>query len=427
LKLYPQLVETISTLRIVDTHEHLELEEVRTSGKRDLFDLFFHHYSSTDVVSAGMPLADLAKMHDLSISMEDKWKIVKPYWRLTSLTNMGRTLMRVARDVYGVDDINDKTIPELLAAFREMNKPGLYEKLIRQKGKILVCIQDSGPRIDDSRYFVNIDRLDRFIGVRCMEDLKALKDYGGWDINTIDDLERAMEQYFNTAVKRPVVGIKCALAYYQPLDFPKATKQQAETDLEQIKQTSFPPEMLPMVPHGKENRYLTNYMIRKALKLVEQSGLPFVIHTGYLEGLGNFLSNANPEKLTPLFREFPNVRFVLYHAGYPFWREAGILAKTYKNVYLDMCFIHVLSEHVYRVLLSEYLELLVPNKLFAFGADYKTVECTYVQQAVVRRAVMEVMQEKIDRGFYNLDEACFVAQRILRDNAVEFYGINKAE
>jgi uncharacterized protein len=180
-----------------------------------------------------------------------------------------------------------------------------------------------------------------------------------------------------------------------------------------------------MAPHGKQDRHLTNYLMPKALKLVEEAGLPLAVHTGYLEGLGNILSNADAEKLIPLFRQFPRLRFVLYHANYPFWRKGGVLAKTYANVWVDLCFVHVLSEEAYRRILSEYLEVVPVTKLFAFGADYKIAEGTYVQQKIVRRSVAAVLQEKIDRGFYSADEACFVARRILRDNALEFYGIKR--
>jgi predicted TIM-barrel fold metal-dependent hydrolase len=421
MKFDSRLVETVNKIAIVDTHEHLELEEFRP--KRDLWDLFFHHYSTTDLLSCGMPYASLYPIHDNNVAMEEKWKLISPYWPCAKLTAYGRTLRIAARDIYGVPDINDDTVGELMAAFRRENKPGLYEKVLGKSG-LLVSIQDSGPRIDDPRYFVNVDRLDRFTGVRCIEDLKQLKDYGGWDINTVDDLEVAMNQFFAAAVKRNVVGIKCCLAYYQPLDFPMATKEQAQQDLEIIKKTSFPYEMQLMVPHGKENRHLVNYLIRKALKLVGDAGLPFVIHTGYLEGIGNPVSNANPQRLSSLIKEFPNVRWVLYHAGYPYWREAGIMAKTNANVYVDMCFVHVLSQEIYKRALSEYLELVPPAKIFAFGADYKIIEGTYVQQKLTRASIIEVLQEKIDSGFYSFDEACFVADRILRQNAVEFYNLN---
>jgi predicted TIM-barrel fold metal-dependent hydrolase len=56
-------------------------------------------------------------------------------------------------------------------------------------------------------------------------------------------------------------------------------------------------------------------------------------------GLGDndlLLTQASPSLLQPLIRAYPSTPVVLLHGAYPFTREAGYLAATYANVYLDI-------------------------------------------------------------------------------------------
>jgi Amidohydrolase len=84
-------------------------------------------------------------------------------------------------------------------------------------------------------------------------------------------------------------------------------------------------------------------------------------------GLGDAdikLTRASPAHLQPLIEAYPQARFVLLHAGYPYMREAGYLTAMYKNVYLDIGEVFpVVSGHGQEAIIRQVLELAPMNKV----------------------------------------------------------------
>ncbi|NOR74298.1 MAG: hypothetical protein GQ525_03980, partial [Draconibacterium sp.] len=70
----------IGTMKVVDTHEHLmNPAGIPNSGMFD-FMLLFHHYADDDIKSSGMSKPTFNKLLTDSLTVLQKWKILKPYW-----------------------------------------------------------------------------------------------------------------------------------------------------------------------------------------------------------------------------------------------------------------------------------------------------------------------------------------------------------
>ncbi|KAF3482282.1 developmental protein FluG [Arthroderma uncinatum] len=100
-----------------------------------------------------------------------------------------------------------------------------------------------------------------------------------------------------------------------------------------------------------EHKPLNDYLVLSVFKILRQhqatSGRtkPVQFHTG----LGDSdieLSLSDPALLQPVIEEYDTIKFVLLHSSYPFTRQAGYLANTFKNVYLDLG--EVFTEYVYK-------------------------------------------------------------------------------
>ncbi|MBW7997375.1 MAG: hypothetical protein FVQ81_12545 [Candidatus Glassbacteria bacterium] len=61
----------------------------------------------------------------------------------------------------------------------------------------------------------------------------------------------------------------------------------------------------------------------------------------------------------------------------------------------------------------------------AFGGDYLFPEGTYVHAKMARRVVAETLTEKVMQGYMTEAEALEVASLILRQNAVELFGLEE--
>lgn len=166
---------------------------------------------------------------------------------------------------------------------------------------------------------------------------------------------------------------------------------------------------------------LQDYLFHRVVQCTEALAMPLQVRTGYQEGHGNVISNSDPTLLTNLLIEYPKVKFVLFHLGFPYTGELSVLAKTYQNVYVDFCWNHMGQPSVARRVLGEMVDCIPGNKLMAFGADFGYIEGVYGHQVLARRNVAASLAQKVDEGFFTMAEAEFLATRLLRDNAIDLY------
>jgi predicted TIM-barrel fold metal-dependent hydrolase len=162
-------------------------------------------------------------------------------------------------------------------------------------------------------------------------------------------------------------------------------------------------------------------MMHQVIRLARSADLPMIIHTGLQAGDGNYISNSNPVHLSNLFLQYRDVRFCLYHGGYPYGGELGVLAKNFRNVYIDMCWLYIISPSYSERYLHEWLETVPANKIMAFGGDYHNVENVYGHAVMARKVIQKVLTEKVRTGYLTEQEATQIATMLLHDNAVSFY------
>ena len=165
-------------------------------------------------------------------------------------------------------------------------------------------------------------------------------------------------------------------------------------------------------------------MMHAMLRFADQRECAVQIHTGLQEGNGNVIADANPVHLSNLFLEYGNVRFDLFHMGYPYMMELGALAKNFRNVNIDMCWGHIISPEAARRSLVEWLDAVPANKISAFGGDYCFVDGVYGHQYLARRNVAAALAQKVDDGSFDLARAKEIAQWLFVDNPVRILNLS---
>ena len=166
---------------------------------------------------------------------------------------------------------------------------------------------------------------------------------------------------------------------------------------------------------------LQDFMTRTLIGRAAERNLPIQIHTGLQEGNGNHITNSNPALLANVTMEYPDARFDLFHAGYPFTGELATMAKNFANVYADLCWVQAISPRIFKRTLHEWLDTIPANKIFAAGGDSNYVEGAYGHCKIARRLVAEVLAERIAEGSMDQAGALWCAERILRENAKAFF------
>ena len=154
------------------------------------------------------------------------------------------------------------------------------------------------------------------------------------------------------------------------------------------------------------------------------TGFPSRFSTGLHAG-SNHIANSNPAHLTSLLLRHRNTRFVLFHGGFPYMGELAAVVKTFPNAYLDLCWMPMIAPTSAKLWLHQWLDAVPINKIFAFGGDTQTPEESYGHLLLTRRLIAEVLAEKVLAGSLSEADAAFVAARILRENAIEFYRLQR--
>lgn len=416
---FEKVFEYVQSLEIIDTHEHLPGSEDARERETDVLKEYLQQYFSCDLISAGLSPSDYLRVCDHSIDLMERWELVEEHYENARNTGYGRALDIAAKGLYGIDRICRDTIEELNSAFQESLKPGHFKKVLRDKSNIRIGLLNSD--LDcDREFFRSVYCLDNFVYPENYQMVVDIEKQTGVKICSFSDWLRACEVALDKALDKGAVALKSALAYNRTLKYEKATRSDAERGVL---------EDVFINKHWSDwatrqlivNKAFQDYMMHFILRMANERGLVFQFHTGLQEGNGNLITNSNPVLMTNLFMEYPDVDFDIFHIGYPYYNELSVLAKMFPNVYIDMCWAHIISPTASVNSLIEWLDSVPANKISAFGGDYWFIDGVYGHQWMARENVSRSLAAKIDCSSLNLDRAKELAQMLFYSNPMKIF------
>ncbi|MBN1918244.1 MAG: amidohydrolase family protein [Verrucomicrobia bacterium] len=423
-QLLQRIQAAVDAVRLIDTHEHLPPEAERNARSIDLFTEFFAHYALADLVSAGFPQDKIRWLHDSKVALDERWAAVAPYWARMRRTGYARSLLISARELFGIDDISERTYGELSAKIAAANKPGWYRTVLKERCGIERSILDTDKTECDRELFAPVRQFDPLVSMLSRDGLRNVEQAYGVSIRSIDTLAKTAIGLIEEAATKGVVALKICLAYCRSIRFEKTARADAERVLSRLLGNT-PDD--GSYPDGRiswcDAKPLHNFIVHTLIETCERVGLPVQIHTGLQEGYGNYIVNSKPTDLANLFMEYPKCRFDIFHGGYPYSRELATLAKNFQNVTIDMCWMHIVSPAASCAMLHEWLDMVPETKILGFGGDYLLVEGVYGHARMARENVARVLTERVLGGTLSEDEAIVVATRLLRTNAAEVFKI----
>ena len=412
-----KILESLEEMEIIDCHEHLPPEAVRVSRKVDVFTLF-SHYTRGDLARAGMSEKDINSLTDREIPLEKRWRIFEPFWERIRWTSYARAALLAAKKFYGVDDITVHTYQKLSERMQAANKPGLYEKVLRQNCRIKTVLTQCGSTHTGSGWLKPV--MPMTYSMENPEDLLQPPFAPGCSCCTLDDYLKACHDYVIRVKKEGAVGLKLLCQPFGQPDRKGAAsvfKKIISGKRKEVDQTG----RWPTYTLAHE---LTSYVTDQLLTLAGKEKLVVAVHTGYW---GDF-RRLDPLHLIPLLQRHGEVRFDIYHCGYPWVRETLMLGKGFSNVWLNFCWTHIISQKFATDALKEAIELLPVNKVLAFGGDYRDpVEKVYGHLVMAREDVARVLAGSILAGRMNLEQALEVARQWFFNNPVSLYRLNFPE
>ena len=413
-----QLTDEVMDLWVLDGHEHLHLPEEHGRKATDCFYLT-GHYLNADLVSAGMPQAEMESLRDIDIPLEQRWERFAPWWEYARTTGYGQAVERCVRELFSLPGLTEATyrpLSELVVA--NAGKVAWYEHVLKERARLIGCLADIWSTQGNRRYFLPIVRFDELIMARTRQEIVSRKEcIEGGEPGSLTDYLRCVDGALERYLAAGVVGLKCGLAYRRSLRFEVVARDVAQRLFERALRGDL---------SASEATPLQDFLFHEVCDRAAAVGLPFQIHTGLQAGnTGADVVRTNPVQLTNTLKAHPRTAFDLFHGGYPYGSELATLAKNFPNAHINACWLAIISPTVLRRSLHEWLDTVPHNKIQAFGGDYNMPELSYAHALMAREAVADVLVERVEAGFLAEADAPVLARRLLAENGLKLFKISQ--
>ena len=406
-KLAQDLYEEISELSIIDAHEHLVAEEdylaLNYSGLN-----MFAGYIWRDLASAGLSPEFVATMRDGGDQpVEEWWPIIKPYWEYVKNGSYARALRITAKDIFGIEEIDDNTIHVLAEKVKAYNKPGLYHKILQERCNIrysITCV--------DNVAFPNDPGLRGLAGLIMTSGtgrdmINQLSEKTNIRIKDVDDVAEALRAGLCSYLKEGAIGFKMRVGDYRTPD-PAAAEEEVKRALDRSKEAAPCPA-------------LRTYLFDKLFDIAAQADVPVAVHTGYW---GDF-REVDPKLMFSFAMRREDVRFDMFHLGMPMIRDAILIGKTLPNVTLNLTWCPIISQLQTVRSLNEIIDLVPVNKIIAFGGDYRVcVQKVYGHLVMAREVLAIVLAARIEARDFDKEYAMHLAKLWFHDNPCRIYHLS---
>jgi len=428
----------ISSLRLVDTHEHLWPEDQWAGGnarliermkarggpawgsdRPDILQDLFLTYVQDDLEVAGATEEAIRRLFDPAAGdIEFRFAGIRGAWEATKHTGYGEAVRLMAREIYGLDSITAEGLEAAQAKLEELRRPGERLRLLSEVAGL------DHVQIDDNRWACEPDGSgpDFFLYDISWADFangdvnaEELQQELGVEVSSLDDLREAMASLFGR-YGACAIAVKAQHAYRRTLRWEERSDEEAARALAVV---------LAGGDVEEETRLaLGDWCWARGVELAIEHNLPFKLHTGHHGGTGKMpIDWVRAGNLCPLLARYPDARFVLMHTAYPYSDELVSIAKHYPNVWVDLCWAWSIDPYSSTDFVRRFLHAVPSNKLFGFGGDthWPTSAVAYAVQA--RRGLQRALEAEVAEGDLTEQEAIAIARRLMHDNQYACFDI----
>jgi len=414
---FEYIFSELKNFEIVDAHEHLPPEKVRLSLEPDVCFLF-SHYTAVDLVSAGCRPWNITSqqrkrlidfLQDTSIPLEQRWKVIEPYIDYIRYGTYFRAVKIALKEIYGFDKIDSSNYKDISEAMKKMNKPGIYDRILRDKCRARYVLPQAGRTDYEKKYMRPLMWINSIALLNDPKEIRSKAEKIGLEIKGLDDYEMFIRLQLEKWRRENVVGMKTVSEKYVK---PPA-KDKAAIIFSQFLNGKIDED---------SRKALYYYLKEKVIETCQELDIVVAIHAGVWDDF----RRLDPRYNIPLFEKFSEVKFDLYHMGMPWVRSTAFLGKNYHNVYLNLCWSHIVSANMARSGLLEYIDIVPINKIIAFGGDYHAYSFEKVvgHLYIAKENVAWVLARLVDDKRMTREEAIEVARMWFLENPLKIYDLS---
>lgn len=324
-------------------------------------------------------------------------------------------LERAICSLYGFEEISAENWERVSECIQGKHQDaGWHWTILQQHAGYQRFIQDSYWRTGDVQskpeLVSSAYRMDSWMacfGPECRDhDGNNPRSFISGTMDSLDAFEAALRADI-LAKRSDVVAFKCAAAYERAIRFDRPSKSDAERvfgrrtgDVNQSEKALF-----------------GDYIFHLFLDYAREWALPVQVHTGLA-----WLPGSSPMLLQPAIAQNPDVKFVLFHGGFPWSGEVAALAHNHSNVYLDMNWLPLVSTSAAVAALHTFLDIIPDAGHIAWGGDAWTSEESLGAIMAFRHVVAQVLSEKHATSLFRARDVECIARKLMYENAANLYG-----
>jgi predicted TIM-barrel fold metal-dependent hydrolase len=420
-KLRKRLCAEIDKIRVIDCHSHMKSREAyyAEGGGPDLFNLmaYFRRDFSDLVTPEQLRAFDSAK------SADERWDVLREALDRGRNVSYWRHHLVTFRGLYGLKDeeLSDGNWRELNEAIVERGQDReWYHHVLKDRCNIQIGILNVDPfePTFEPEYATPSVRMEKWLRLCEKPMAEKIAEFTNSAILDLRSLQDAMERALQRYKEQGAVAIKSAHAYGRTLLHERPSTQ----TVERLFQKTLKGEELAPPDRKRFEDYMVFWLAEKAGEL----GLVFQIHCGMQTNWAH-IPDSDPLHLCNLLRHARNTKFDLFHAGYPWTVEHGLIGKHYPNATVSMCWMYVISMEGSRRTLDEWVDLVPACRILGFGSDVQFPENVYGHLQMAKRCIADVLVKKVEKDYLSEEAAMDLARKMLRENALELFGLPEVE
>jgi hypothetical protein len=411
---------------VVDPHCHVRAAKPAADS---IADIVLYHHVWIELVSAGMGQREVTTTglpHELGDPGMDPVERVRrslPWLREIRSTTIGLLLSWVLRDLYGLagelDEANLERVARLVA---ERGRDRTWqESLIRERCKIesLVTVEQGTPCCPEVRQGRELAITSLASGKQTPHEVLAgLERTFGRELRSARDIRDGLA--------RAVAGLDTARLRFVGLWVPACIAPGLSSESDVAATLAKVRGRHPLSPAeiggfsyfaaGALLEELSTTRLRTVQLIVGAEVLP--PHRSIPDWDGAFVG-----ALGRLAGRFEDFAFNVSTASDAYTQDLGIVAKHVPNVSVAGHWWHTFYPRYIEKAIETRLDMVPMNKICAFFSDAYHSEWVYPKLTMVKAVWAEVLTERCDKGWCDLDTALDVVRKAFHDNPKRIYGL----
>jgi hypothetical protein len=415
-----ELAEKIKALPKIDVHCHFNLEKPQS---QNIGDILFYHFLKREINSAGGDGNFLSS----DASLRDKMDHFLEFLPLIKNTGTFWCVKKILKDIYGVDELNKitwKSVQEQIEKTKtdyDWPRKLLVEKLKIEKSLMCGKLWNKEelnrkpyllPHVEDFGFGVGY--LRRILQFKCGE-------------NTFPaSLKEALDEFTVAVEKNISFGVR---SFGFTIEDTFRIEDEQREKAGEIYQKFIDKKELTL----EEGNILATKLFYRFLESINGKAAAQLYFSGVWEYKKNMKFDQGESyvvvdhRIIPdfirVFKDFPGINFSLMYCGEALSQQFTNISRMLPNVSITGFWWHNLFPVYVEKLIQERIEVLPANKWMLVGTDAYNCEWSYGKTSLVLDCLINVLNRKIEKGYFNIEEALSFSKRILYDNAREVYRI----